>query len=966
MKKSLIFALALSVSTFASLALAQGMDGSLAFALPTSSKATWVHYKQKEASSSEAGIREYWVACGGGAYQFSAPNSGSIKEGDSYDTSGFKEDDPRWIKWVDENQLAFYDASSEELDYSEIALMNGTYSPLVSLSGDIGSSARQVYVKDDSSPAYSVMTKYVSQIINSKDDLSAFVSSIEGKQAEGYYVLTADLDSPIVSINTLPGEAYFAGTLDGRGHTITNPSFWGYRLLGRTNGATIKDINFQDVSVFSILASSLENTKIEDCVFKASSALNPYSGVGFLCDAVYSGLLLKNVLIDFGTAASKINWNASLVPAIAKENASTTENPATYENVVFHGLNSTEMYLSDIKGRALRPEEITYESTYAFLENGASPYSIAYVSSSAEARTASSFLQSKIASLTGTTLPLATFAASSVDDYQESAIYVGDSTLASSYGVSVPSEYGSYALFSGGKAIFLFSNDPMGYQAGALKLLKELLGYRYIGDQTEKSTYSAGSDIDLPYLRISYSPSFGLRKCDWSDGSEGDMYSWGYNQGYGDYSYYISAPKTGTLSSEYFHTSLLVLYPGTYYEDHPSWYAVNEAGSNYGDNYALWQLCYTGHGDSAEYEAMVNQAADYVKNLYASRTNLNEHAFLFGTMDNGNRCHCSACEEAVSSYGSITGTVVKFVNDLRDLVIPSLSENEQKEASLGFFAYQSYETAPLVNGSATITMKDNVFCLVAPISANYTYPLTNSINSSSRMAFENWAKVGSLSAWLYDTNFCYYLYPLNSFEANHDNLVYLKSLGVKMVYLQGQHNAPQPRTGFNAFKKFLAGQTMMDVSQSYASLKKEFFASYYGEAGETMEGFFDELVGRLKEIEENPSYHNELYSGYGKTIYEEIANAKFWDFSLLRKWAAACESAEDKASSASAKRHIKIESIFPRMALCELYSASAWGGEEELASFRKAFKADCEELGITIYSEPGKTLASYYESWGIA
>ena len=133
-----------------------------------------------------------------------------------------------------------------------------------------------------------------------------------------------------------------------------------------------------------------------------------------------------------------------------------------------------------------------------------------------------------------------------------------------------------------------------------------------------------------------------------------------------------------------------------------------------------------------------------------------------------------------------------------------------------------------------------------------------------------------------------------------------------------------------------------------------------------MEGFFDEMVSQLKAIEENSSYHDELYSGYNATVYEEIANAKFWGFDLLKGWVDDCDTAYAKASSTSAKKHIKTESIFPRMALCELYDASYWSSEDELTSFRKSFKADCEELGIALYNEPGKTLASYYESWGIA
>ncbi len=972
MKKFFLF-IALGFASLMVGTIAVNAKGVSTFANTITSGGNWVHYKQKEATSTENGIREYWVACGLNQYQFTAPDSKNIREATSYDTSGFVENDPRWIKWINEDSLAFYDSSVGNVDCSEINQIDGNCKVFGNFNFEIGCKTRINIAKDNDSPIYSVMALAVSKAIDSNEDLSSFAKSIEAKNDDGYYVITADLDSPTAFVNTLASECYFSGTIDGRNHTISNPIAWGNRLLGQVKGATIKNLNYKDVSVFSILASSIKDTMIENCSFKAASALNPASGVGFLCDAMYSGVCLKDVTIDFGGASSKISWNDSLVPAIAKENASTLENPVTYENVVFHGLNSTDMYLKDTQGRALRPDGITYESSYPFLENGASSYSLAYLSSSAEAKTAASYVQGKLAASTGVTLPLISFEQASVDeDHKRAYIYFGDSTLAPSYGTSVPDAKGSFTLFTGGKGIFLFSADTMGYQAGALKLLEELVGYRYVGDQTESFTYTKGTSIDLPYLRLSYTPSFGLRKCDWSDGSDGDMYSWGYNQGYGDYSYYIPAPAVGTLSGEYFHTSIRALYPGTYYADHPSWFAESESGGNYGDNYLLWQLCYTAHGNSDEYQAMVNQAATYVMWLYNTRTNKNVKTFLFGIADNGNICHCSACNAGVAKYGSIAGTVLNFVNDLRDLVIPQLDEAEQKEASIGFFAYGGYEEAPIINDAPTIQMKNNVFCLVAPINANFTYPLTDSCNASSKAMFDDWTRIGDVSAWLYDTNFMYYLFPLNCFEANHDNLVYLKSKGVKMVYLQGQHTATQPRTAFGAFKKFLAGRTMMDVNQSYASLKNEFFSSYYGEAGGLMEQFFDEMVSRCVSIETNSKFHDDLYNletSYGKTVFEQIANGNFWDFHETKSWADLCDTAYTMATSSSAKRHIKIESVFPRMALCELWKAVKWGlfdGSSKLKAFRQSFKADCEELGITTYRESGVQLSYFYEQWGIA
>ena len=70
-------------------AVSLNASGITAFADNAISSASWVHYKQKEATSSENGIREYWVACGLNHYQFTAPDTKNIREATSYDTSGF-------------------------------------------------------------------------------------------------------------------------------------------------------------------------------------------------------------------------------------------------------------------------------------------------------------------------------------------------------------------------------------------------------------------------------------------------------------------------------------------------------------------------------------------------------------------------------------------------------------------------------------------------------------------------------------------------------------------------------------------------------------------------------------------------------------------------------------------------------------------------------------------------------------
>ncbi len=970
MAKKRFFAV-LACSSAAFLLLAFGVNqGVLAGA---SGEATeWVHYPERSATSTLDGVREYWVACGQNRYQFESPSSGKVREAAGYDTSGFRADDPRWIKWIDESKQAFYDLSDQSFDCSEINGAGQGYqaSPLTLSPGE---STRTVLTKDNVSPSYSASVLGVSKAIGNLGEFASFIQSINGKATEGYYVLTSDLASPSSYVEQASRDFAFSGIFDGRGHSISNPAFHGKRMFGYLKGAQIRNLNFSDVSIFSILAQTIEDTLIENCNFSGAKELNPSSGIGFLADYFVQDVALKDVVVDLGESSSKCSWGNFLVPALAGFNQSPDSNPTTYENVVFHGLNSTNMYYADTHGRSLRPDGIRYESTYFVLKNDATPYSIGYLSSSEEAKNAASFFQSKFSSLTGKTLPVQGYASSDVEGYKKPVFYFGDSELASSFGISVPSEMGSYALMSAGKGLYVFASDSMAYQPAVLDLLKEMFGYRYIGDGVEASTYVKGEDVDLPYLRRSFSPSFGYRKCDWSDANDGDVYAFGYNQGMGSYSYYLPAPAVGTLTQETYHTSLRVLYPGQFYSTHPSWYAVGGSGNTFGDDYKQWQLCYTARGDKAEYQAMLQQAASYLKALYANRANHKIQSFLFGTSDNANRCHCSSCEKAIADMGSITGTVVAFVNDLRDLVIPSLPEEEQKTASIGLFAYLAYEDAPLKNGAPSVTMKDNVYALLAPINANYTYPLTDSKNASSMKMFEDWSKAGKISAWLYDTNFMYYLFPFNSFESNYDNLAYLKGKGVSMVYLQGQHNANQPRTGFGTFKKFLAGKAMMDLSQSYSSLKSEFFSSYYGEGGSFMEQFFDSMTANLKRVESNSSYQKTLYPNGQASIYQEIQNSKFWSFDQLKVWRELCDKAMDSATTETAKRHILIESIFPRFATAVLYDWSKWGNlfhkseaEEALLQFRLSLKEDCKTLGITMVRESGVTMDHYYSAWGIA
>ena len=92
---------------------------------------TWVHYAQSAPTASAKGTREYWVGCSEHTHVFSeseVPEGATIVNGESIDTSGFTENDDRWLNFkYDEDHVGFneykygakmYLAYSSDVNYS--------------------------------------------------------------------------------------------------------------------------------------------------------------------------------------------------------------------------------------------------------------------------------------------------------------------------------------------------------------------------------------------------------------------------------------------------------------------------------------------------------------------------------------------------------------------------------------------------------------------------------------------------------------------------------------------------------------------------------------------------------------------------------------------------------------------------------------------------------------------------------
>ena len=368
----------------------------------------WVHYQKREATSSQNGIREYWVNCGGLGYRFTKPDSSNIEEAVFYDTSEFTANDPRYIKYVDDNVNAFYIPSSSSYNFAEVSYLSGysTSNP----STEVGSIKRVEFYKDDNSPAYSVNVLTVTGVINSNADLTALQTRIDNGIDSGYYVFTNDLSSPSSSVSKSGDNiGKFKGTLDGRGHTVDKPSFWNRRMLGDVVDGTIKNLTFTNISIFSVLAVTLTDTLVENVKFYTAATLHSYSNVGMICDIIYNATLFKDCYVDYGE-----HYHLSL--GVTHHNttpiAATNMSPrgtVNFENTTVRCLPSVNLFLSDYVGRNLRPTEgVTYVDSYKFINNGVMNYNIKCIANNKVALEAANAIKQGIQAATGKSISVST------------------------------------------------------------------------------------------------------------------------------------------------------------------------------------------------------------------------------------------------------------------------------------------------------------------------------------------------------------------------------------------------------------------------------------------------------------------------------------------------------------------------------------------------------------------------------
>lgn len=783
----------------------------------------------------------------------------------------------------------------------------------------------------------------------------------------------------------------FAGVFDGEGHVIKGLAIrnnWsGFVPLLHTWGE-IKNIGFTDavMPAYGGYVCSGGRGKIEKVFVRYSSFGSSWTTGTFYAsdraddnvgitvkdclvdasDATISGSLIRTYIIGGNDRATygSLQGVYAVVPAAYVDTAAGS---GTAGESVYGAYTTEEDMLSDGSVTAeisswARPWR-TYEGRPYFgtlypslkiVENGVSNYKF-YTKpgpGSTYRYNAKDHIREHVLAATGATIE----SRNDMNGWNtgHKVIVIGDFDAFAQAGLTMP-EGATYCVMSKDNTIFIMALENTDYYLAAVKFLRETIGYEMFSKDLvvyEK----AGPDAYFDCSEFAAAPTFRYRvPGNKLDGKERIGMGYSANDGI-----------TGKGSQ--WHNTFNYLPPSVYKATHPKWYSSGTGGTLTDGSPA--QLCYTAHGDNAEREIMITEAAKAVVEFAKDKLN-NYSTISFTVQDNHGYCQCPTCRNQNPSI-----PVVNFVNDL------AVKVNEDEELNgrtvkIAFFAYQAYESAPVQNNVLT-ECGPNVAVIIAPIHAKYTSPINNNtVNGSVKENIEKWKQCcDSIYFWLYNTNFSCYLIPYDTWTTVIDSYRFCVEQGGEFMFNEGQYNA-RPVTAFEQLKTYIDSHALVDINNAdYEKLTSRFFDNYYGSAGRIMHRFYNEVRLHLQDIADK---YDIVWEGgcYERLLDADILDQakRYWPEATLNRWIGYIDSAYAKLDASLAAgeiteseydvfvKHVKIESIFPRHARIAIYyNKTSYLYElfhPNVMKMRRKFYNDCQELGITNFSE-NKTLS---EKW---
>ena len=210
--------------------------------------------------------------------------------------------------------------------------------------------------------------------------------------------------------------------------------------------------------------------------------------------------------------------------------------------------------------------------------------------------------------------------------------------------------------------------------------------------------------------------------------------------------------------------------------------------------------------------------------------------------DTEGHCQCEGCRALYEKYGSPSGAMLEFVNDIASAF---------PEQTFQTFAYQFTQKPP-----KGIRVRDNVIIQTAFLgSCDLLRPISHPNNAPIREQYDLWRDISkSKAVWTY--NRLYHMteafpWPQCCFWYMAENIRYFHKYGAVKLYLESEHVEPESciaDRAFNDLHSYLGCKLMDDPFQDDKVLIEEFFEFQYGPAVEEMKAYASYLKKRIDAV----------------------------------------------------------------------------------------------------------------------
>ncbi|MBR5877896.1 MAG: DUF4838 domain-containing protein, partial [Alistipes sp.] len=496
----------------------------------------------------------------------------------------------------------------------------------------------------------------------------------------------------------------------------------------------------------------------------------------------------------------------------------------------------------------------------ALFKDGRSDYSIVLCDDASESEmTAARELQNYLRQIGGAELPL--ISCSEMSNGRKH-IFVGfNEKYASECGVEAPDDNDeAYTYRTVGDNIWIYGGKNRGTMYGVYSFLENEFGVRwYTRDYTkipEAKTWRVKNlcHSEAPAIRLRFDQYFNLDYDAWPAHNKCNS------------SYWVEENEWGGLTSYWEgHTFRIFISPEEYFAEHPEYFSMREGGERRPDA----QLCLSN-------PEVLQICIDKMK--YTIETNPLFDIYSMSQNDNPFPCLCDKCRAIEEQYGSHSGLLLWFVNQVADAIKPLYPDKY-----IGTFAYM-YTRRPPVG----IVPRDNVVIRLCSLECCRAHPIEECEHNQSFMAdIENWSKIApNIYIWDYVVNFHQYVAPFPNFNVLAENIrTFIKYDNV--IGVRQQANYQSIGGEFCDMKAWVISKLLWNPYQDTQKLVLEFITDYYGEAAPYIKEYFDLCHSLIKEDTEFDIYidaNDPLYTD------EFVAQAK----AILTKAQQAVASADEE------------------------------------------------------------------------